>query len=92
MVDGETAGETEGECAAGGDGGEEVKSGVGAVWGVGETAVAGDNAFLGECAGEIRLPPLEGAGAGAGDWATVKETKRAARRRNPRDFERAIMI
>lgn len=31
MVDGETAGETEGECAAGGDGGEEVKSGVGAV-------------------------------------------------------------
>lgn len=88
MEEGEKAGKSEGESAEGGDGGEEEDSGVNAVWGVGETAGAGDIAFLGECAGEIRLPPLDG--AGAGDWATVNETKKAARRMNPRDFERAI--
>ena len=89
IEEGETAGKSEGESADGGDGGEAEDSGVNAVWGVGETAGAGDIAFLGECAGEIRLPPLDG--AGAGDWATVNETKKAARRMNPRDFERAII-
>lgn len=61
---GESEGESEGVSARGGDGGEEEDSGVNAVAGEGEIAGAGVD-FLGEGAGEIRLPPpLDGAGAG----------------------------
>lgn len=78
IEDGGTAGESEGELARGGEGGEEDKGesagdgeggegedpGVDAVSGEGEIAGA-EVVSLGEGAGEIRLPPaLDGAGAG----------------------------